>query len=173
MFLSKCHKRRENNKEYSQWQIRNISTRGVSHLWDKVKTYLDNRFGTGTYENDGLIQIGSNSFIKIQDNFCIFGVETSIQAIQATDNLDYTVEINEPNGMMIILAPLREGFPVPGAVDARKIKNNTSDTISVICIAKDEVKSYYLSSGKTSNQWNYNSTEGHYCQLIVWCTVVE
>lgn len=28
---------------------------GVSHLWDKVKSYLNNRFGTGTYNNDGSI----------------------------------------------------------------------------------------------------------------------
>ena len=69
-----------------------------------------------------------------------------------------------------MLAPTRQGFPVPGAVDARKIKNNTANRISVCCIAKDEVKSYYVNSGGTTSPWSKSGTDGGYCQLIFWCT---
>lgn len=148
-----------------------VAENGVTE--SQLNSWKNTNFGTGTYENDGLIQTGSNSSIKIQDNFVFFGVETSIQAVQAAYDLNYLVEINEPNGMMLMLAPSKQGVPASGALDKRKIKNNTSGTISVICIARDEVKSHRLRSGTMSSEWNYDSAEGHYCQLIAWCTVVE
>lgn len=38
---------------------------GVSHLWSKVKAYLDNRFGTGTYQNNGTIQLFQNATLSL------------------------------------------------------------------------------------------------------------
>lgn len=34
---------------------------GLTHFWDKVKAYLDNRFGTGTYDNKGYFKINASS----------------------------------------------------------------------------------------------------------------
>lgn len=41
---------------------------GLTHLWDKVKAYLDNRFGTGTYSNSGTLTIGTNGEFKLANN---------------------------------------------------------------------------------------------------------
>lgn len=46
---------------------------GVSHLWDKVKAYLDNRFGTGTYSNVGSFDIYAGSMVSFSKTVALFG----------------------------------------------------------------------------------------------------
>lgn len=43
----------------------NILTGGLEHLWSKVKEYLTNKFGTGTYANSGIITVNSDAEIDV------------------------------------------------------------------------------------------------------------
>lgn len=95
-------------EEYQLWQKASILTGGLTHLWDKIKSYLTtwkvSNFGTGTYENNGKIKVSGKVTLTsyTTDESRVDFVVGSQKTSSTTATLDLTGVLH---GVKMVQAP--------------------------------------------------------------------
>ena len=105
---------------------------GVSHLWDKVKAYLDDRFGTGTnfVDETSYFNIDYDSFLSLR------GTSLSCQLN------------NDTNGYFIDEPSIRIGFTSSSSINVR---NDCQVKLCVVIISANNITRKVINVGSSYN----------------------
>lgn len=109
---------------------------GVSHLWSKIKQYLDNRFGIGTISNTGIIMntgsivnmgaITCSGTVAVNNNTKIeAGMPMELKPAEGLTSNRLKYEIGAAHG----IAVLHKGSATSNSIKGYNIVNSYTETV--------------------------------------------
>ena len=104
-----------------------LNEKGLSHFYQKIKEYLNNHFGTGTYSNNGKL--------KIESGMCVAAQKSQGAYEKHAADVFYLHSINDPHGFGIFTLPdsAAEYANFKNYID---LQNKSGSKITVVMVHK-------------------------------------